>query len=177
MPKKPIPLILGKDYPLWLVRHFIDDDGHDEALVRDTLASLSLSFHEKNRVLTTSLSAFQVQELHEVFDEEREGFIRLLKRGDSTVLQLNADAILVAFLLGLYHGARFSRQVETAYIRRMVSRASRRSVKPLLDKLPESFWKKYASSALVWRHAMSREHLSWQLCGDEEGSNTVPETI
>ena len=163
MTEKPTPLIFGQDYPLWLVRHFIDGNGHDEALVRNTLASFSLSFYDKNRVLTASLSAFQIQELHKVFDEEREEFIKLLKAGDQTVLQLNADAILVAFLLGLFHGASFSHQIETAYIRRMVSRASRRRVKHMLEDIPEHFWKNHTSCALVWRHAMPREHLAWQL--------------
>jgi len=177
MDKKQCPLILGEDYPLWLVRHFIDDDGHDEALVRATLASMSLSFHEKNRVLTTSLSSFQVDRLHEVFADEREEFQKLLKREGAFIFRLNAETVLIAFLLGLYHGARFSRQLEAAHIRRMVLRAGRHGARSILGNLPDYFWEENNACPLVWRHAMPKDHLAWELCGDANGNAPVPASI
>ena len=170
-------MVSGEDYPLWLVRHFIDDDGHDEAMVRATLASMSLSFHEKNRVLTTSLCEFQISKLHEVFADERKEFQKLLGKEVEIIFQLNADTVLIAFLLVLYHGARFSRQLETAYVRRMAIRAGRHGARSMLCKLPDDFWEEHKASLLVWRHAMPRDHLSWKLCGDASGEAAVPALI
>lgn len=177
MKEIPTPLIQGKDYPLWLVRRFMDPDGHDEALVRDTLASDSLNFYEKNRVLTTSLSEFQVCELHRVFAGEREEFARLIMREGTTVFRLNAETVLTAFLLGLYHGVGFSREIETASIRRMVNRAGRRGARSILDRFPKDFWEDNKACSLVWCHAMPKDHLSWELCGNANGKAAVPALI
>lgn len=172
-----LPLIYGEDYPLWLIRHFVDDAGHDQSLVRSTLASFSLSFHEKNRVLTTVLNSFQVEELHRVFDDERAEFSRLMVKESTSVLKLNADAILVSFLLGLYHGMHFGQQFETACIRRMVTKACRREASSMLSKLPEHFWTEHKSAAIVWRHAMKKNHFSWKIYRDEVLSDVIPKEI
>lgn len=169
-----LPLIYGEDYPLWLIRHFVDDAGHDQSLVRSTLASFSLSFHEKNRVLTTVLNSFQVEELHRVFDDERDEFSRLMVKESASVLKLNADAILISFLLGLYHGMYFSQQFETACIRRMVAKACRRDASSMLFELPEYFWRESKSSAIVWRHAMQKDHFSWDCFRDEVINDVIP---
>lgn len=173
MRKQTSCLIFGEDYPLWLIRRFIDNDGHDETLVRNTLGALHNNFHLKNRVLTESLSSTKVLALNNLYQRTRTEYIGPLSRQGPELFQANADAILLAFILGLHHGASFSSQIETAWIRRMVLRAVRRGAHRKLSTFPDNFWKNRKSSSIVWRHAMPRHHISWQLCREEDGRDAI----
>ncbi len=170
------PLPLGADdFPLCLVQRLTDTGRgeFDAQLARALLASFSLSFHEKVRVVETSLTRFQHDQLMKVFEDEAGTFAHLYQEHPTDVLKLIANQVFSGFMLGRYFGLNPRDELEDALARRMVRRAVRRGVLPNLERLPDPVWRNQALLSWLWRHALPVEHPAWLVVPTAAGEALV----
>jgi hypothetical protein len=169
--------VSSEDIPLCLSRFLVQvgQGRFDQPLANWMLASGSLDFIEKWKVVTTWLSSFQVTALIDTFKEEHDKFIELQQEHPVQIMALTAKTVLVAFLICRYFGMELRPEIETALCRRMVRRAVRRGAAKHLDRLQLSVWHEEGRIfSWFWRYAMPPHHVAWTIPGD---MMVVPESV
>ena len=117
------PLINGEDFPLCLRRHLVasanpksvKSASFDDDVAKALLASLSLSFSEKCRVVDGSLSSFQRTKLLEVWSEEELKFSEVLQDHPEDIVVLVASSVFTGFRLVSHYGLILDDALEDAY--------------------------------------------------------------
>ena len=124
------------------------------AFIRLALGSMSLSMTEKNRVLDeiSTLSQFQLDELHSVFIGERREFSSLLRTETPEILELGARAIIETFSLAVLRGVGYEDMaLETAILRRIVRNKARRTeLRQTVLAVPEKAWEKLPCAGILF---------------------------